>query len=185
MATSLRNLFNSLLQNPRRFASALLISALWIMVSFGATKLLWILPWANNYPSTFHPLFGLFPVFGVSIVIIAVLLGIASALSRPFANVMLILTPIISVLAALSAFLIFRIPCSGFECIGHGFALFAEGLVVFLGIIVIPIAWARRASDSSDFKVLLTKSLLPGLLSLLVFSGLWAVSTYPLRSLIQ
>lgn len=185
MAKSLRNLFDSLLQNPRRFASALVITALWIIVSFGATKLLWILPWTLVHPSLFHPLFELFPVFGVLIVIIAVLLGITLSLSRRFANVMLVLTPITSLLAALAAFLIFSTPCSGLGCLGHGLALFAEGLVVFLGIIVIPIAWARRKSDSPDFKVLLTKSLLPGLLSLLVFSGLWAVSTYPLRLLIQ
>ena len=179
MAMSLQNPFNSLLQNPRRFASPFFITALWIIISYWATWYLW-LPWKD--PSLFHPLFEVFPPLGVLIVITAVLMGIASARSRPFANVMLVLIPIISVLAIVSAFLLLRISCTGLECIVLGLATIFEGLVAFLGIVILPIAWARRVSDSSDFKVLLMKSLLPGLLSLLVFWGFWVVSTYPLTS---
>ena len=130
----------------------------------------------------FHPLLEVYPTLGVLLVITAVLMSIASALSSPFANVMLVLTPIISVFAIVSALLLLRISCSGLECIVLGSALIFEGLVAFLGIVILPIAWARRVSDSSDIKVLLTKSLIPGLLSLLVFWGFWVVSTYPLTS---
>ena len=177
---SLQNPFNSLLQNPRKFASPFFITALWIIISYWATWYLW-LPWKS--PSLFHPFLEAYPILGVLLVITTVLMGIASALSRPFASFSLVLTLIISLLTIVSAFLILRIPCSGgFACMGHALSLFAEAVVVFLGLVILPIAWSRRVSDSSDFKVLLAKSLMPGLLSLLVFWGLWAISTNLLSS---
>ncbi|MEK7558775.1 MAG: hypothetical protein AAB521_00545 [Patescibacteria group bacterium] len=113
----------------------------------------------------------------IPLIIVALVLNLMQFFLRPVAKIIIILYPILAVILYIQSFFSIGKPCFGVGCL---VLMLEHGLPTLLSISVLPLAWVRIKNKDFYFRSIFSKSLIPGLIILVITFILGSVSFFPL-----